>query len=90
MAFRQVTEQLRGGDRCPNKACINELLRQTSQDEQVLTGLVPVKKATGQACVGAGGQCTLQNRSPACQTSQIVISLARGKDRHAMHLENAP
>ena len=56
MAFRQIAQQLYGGELYLDKAYIDELLRQSSQDEQVLTLLTPVKKAKGQAHLDAADQ----------------------------------
>lgn len=54
--FRQITQQLRGGEVYLDKAYADEVLRQTSQDEQALTLLTPVKKGKGQACLDAVDQ----------------------------------
>jgi hypothetical protein len=48
VAFRQIVPQLQGGELYLDKAYADELLKQTTQTEQDLMMLTPIKKAKGQ------------------------------------------
>ena len=54
--FRQLLPQLQGGEVYLDKAYLDELLKQTAQQEQQLTIFTPCKKAKGQAYVDAADQ----------------------------------
>ena len=70
--FRQIAHQLYGGELYLDKADADELLRQTSQDEQALTLLTPVKKAKGQAHLDAADQWL---STAVCRVRQPIESL---------------
>lgn len=70
--FRQIAQQLHGGEVYLYKAYADEVLRQTSQDEQALMLLTPVKKAKGQAYLDAAEQWL---STAVCRVRQPIESL---------------
>jgi hypothetical protein len=70
--LRELAPQLQGGELSLDKAYVDEALSQTSQAEQALTLLTPVKKAKGQATLEAADQWL---STAVCRVRQPIESL---------------
>lgn len=70
--LREIAPQLQGGELYLDKAYIDEVLSQTSQAEQALTLLTPVKKAKGQATLEPADQWL---STAVCRVRQPIESL---------------
>jgi hypothetical protein len=70
--LREIAPQLQGGELSLDKAYVDEVLSQTSQAEQALTLLTPVKKAKGQATLEAADQWL---STAVCRVRQPIESL---------------